>query len=508
MEKEILLEARGVRKEFPGVLALDDVSIDLYKGEVLALMGENGAGKSTLIKILNGVYSLDAGEILLEGQKVTIDNVQKAAKCGITAVHQELNLIPYVSVAENIFIGRYPRNHLGNVDWVKMYADAQQILDGLDVRLDAHTELSTLNTALQQMVAIARSVSTDCKVLVLDEPTSSLDDAEVNALFDVVKRLKSRGVGVIFITHRMNEVYKISDRITILKDGRLVGTYPKDELSMEDLVNNMVGRKIRNDIRHKDNRTFRDDEYILRVSHLARAPLVHDVSFDVHRGEILGITGLLGSGRSETAEVIFGCSEMDNGEITYDGKRIAYMTPQKAVKMGMAFCTEDRRGKGIVGRMSVMNNVVLASLKKISNGIVISPRKRNGLVKKYVDALSVKTPTLEQHVKFLSGGNQQKVILARWLASEPRLMIMDEPTRGIDVGAKQEIEKLIRSFADQGISVIYITSEIPELIRNCDRVVVFRDGVTVGELVGDEITEENILITISRDYHKDGGTEV
>lgn len=504
MSAELLLEARGIRKEFPGVLALNNVDLDLRKGEVLALMGENGAGKSTLIKILNGIYSLNAGDIFIEGQRVTIENVQKAAQLGITAVHQELNLIPYISVAENIFLGRYPCNKVGDIEWHKMFEEAQQILDDLEVPLDAHAELCTLNTALQQMVAIARSVSTDCKILILDEPTSSLDDAEVTALFNVVGKLKARGVGIIFITHRMNEIYLISDRITILKDGCLVGTYLSSELPMDELVNKMVGRKISNDIRNKMARTFGKDDYILKVSHLARAPKVHDVSFGVHRGEILGITGLLGSGRSETAEVIFGCDEMDAGEIEFDGRQIGNITPQQAVKLGMAFCTEDRRGKGIIGQMSVMNNIALASLRQVSNGIVISNRKRLNLVKNYVDKLAIKTPSYEQHVVYLSGGNQQKAILARWLASKPKLMILDEPTRGIDIGAKQEIEKLVLSFANQGISVIYITSEIPELIRNCDRVVVFRDGVSVGELVANEITEENIMATISGGYSKGG----
>ncbi|MDO4549575.1 MAG: sugar ABC transporter ATP-binding protein, partial [Clostridia bacterium] len=377
MGKELLLQARGIRKEFPGVIALDNVDLELYRGEVLALMGENGAGKSTLIKIFNGVYSLDSGEILIDGQRVIIDGVQKAVKHGITAVHQELNLIPYISVAENIFLGRYPKDKFGTILWNKLFLQAQQILDDLGVPVKAQTELYTLNTALQQMVAISRAISSQCKVLVLDEPTSSLDDMEVRALFNVIHKLKGRGVGIIFITHRLNEIYQVSDRVTILKDGRLVGSYNTNELTMEDLVNNMVGRKINNSIRNKGQRIFADDDYILKVSHIARAPKVRDVSFNVHRGEILGITGLLGSGRSETAEVIFGCEEMDDGEMEYDGKKIDFMTPQKAVNMGMAFCTEDRRGKGIVARMSVMNNIVLASLKSISNGIVVNGKKRN-----------------------------------------------------------------------------------------------------------------------------------
>lgn len=499
MSGSSLLEMRGIVKRFPGVLALNHVDLTVNKGEILALMGENGAGKSTLIKILTGVYQEDEGQIVIEGEQVKFSSVQHSQARGVNAVYQELNMIPYLSAAENIYIGNYPTDRLGNVLWKEMYNNAQEILDELGVKIDSHVTLNTLSTALQQMVSIARAVSRDCKILVLDEPTSSLDESEVQTLFYAMRTLKEKGVGIIFITHRMGEIYQIADNVTILKDGRLAGNFAASELSMSDLIRHMVGREIDNNMRERKKKDFGDD-YILRVKNLKRLPKVCDVSFDLHRGEILGITGLLGSGRTETANVLFGIDELDSGMIEYDGKRIDFLTPQKAVKMGIAFCTEDRREKGIIETLSVATNIVISALKEVSNGIILNQKKCNDITEYYIKKLNVKTPSYNQKIELLSGGNQQKVILARWLASNPKLIILDEPTRGIDVGAKREIEKLILSFALSGISVIYISSEMEELVRNCDRVIVFKDGYSIGELAGDEIMEDNIMEMIAREH--------
>ena len=491
---EIVLEMKDITKRFPGVLALDRVSLEVRRGEVHALMGENGAGKSTLMKVLVGIEQPEGGEIFIDGEKISHLTVEKSQTLGINIVYQELNLIPHMSVAENIYIGNYPLTKHKNVDWKTLNGKAQELLDSLGIDIDAVSPVYRLSTALQQMVCIARAISHECKVLVLDEPTSSLDDREVNQLFTIVRKLKNQGVGIIFITHRLDEVYRITDRITVLKDGKYVGTYETEQLSKEDLITHMVGRKIDNTVKAVNTeRCFGEGDYILEVRNIAKLPKVRNVSFGVHKGEILGITGLLGSGRSETAELIFGCEVPEKGFIKYKGEKTGYFTPVKAVKKGMAFCTEDRREKGIIPNMSVRNNIAIASLKNLSDGILINNARRNQMAEKYINAFDIKTPTLDQSVKYLSGGNQQKTILARWIASQPDLIILDEPTRGIDVGAKQEIEHLVRKLNNAGISIIYISSEIDELIRNCHRVVVFSNGETVGELSGPEITEANIM---------------
>lgn len=496
MDNTYLLEMRHIRKSFPGVKALDDVQLLVRPGEIHALMGENGAGKSTLIKILTGVYKEDAGEIRINGNTVYISNVLQAQTVGISAVFQELNLIPYLSVAENIFIGAYPVDSYGNVNWRQLYKDAQKVLNDMGLEVDARAQLDTLGTAAQQMVSIARAVSRDCRILVLDEPTSSLDGKEVQQLFEIIQRLKERGIGIIFISHRLDEVFEICSAVTILRDGTYIGTYQTSDLSRESLVTMMVGRKVEEGNRYRGAREYKED-YLLQVEHLAAFPKVKDVSFGVHKGEVLGLTGLLGSGRSETAQLIFGCTRLEQGKIVYKGQEIKKQAPEKAIGMGMAFCTENRREEGIIPDMSVRDNVVLSSLKQISQYGVINRKKRNRVVEGYIDRLRIKTPNIGQKIRLLSGGNQQKVILARWLATHPDLIILDEPTRGIDVGAKQEIEKLVLEFVESGISIIYISSEISELVRNCDRVVVLSDGVSVGELSGKDITEDRILAMIA-----------
>ena len=459
----VLVEIKDVSKHFPGVKALDHVSLSIRRGEVHALSGENGAGKSTLIKILTGVYTYDEGSIIFDGSPVAFKSTNESQKAGIGSVYQELNMIPYLSVAENIYIGDYPMGKTG-IDWKELYENAQKQLDSLNIDVDAKKQLNELSTAQQQMVSIVRAVSRDCKLIILDEPTSSLDTKEVKTLFSLVRQLKEKGVAFIFVTHRMEEIYQICDRITVLKDGQFIGTYQAEDLNQYQLVTLMVGREITQQRKQTYFSPEKDQNYVVEVRNLAKKPKVKDVSFGISRGEIVGLAGLLGSGRTEVAEMLFGSEMPDAGEILYEGILQKNISPTKAVRAGLAFCTENRRLDGIVPNMSVKNNIVLACMKQISRlGFVIS-RKRLALVNRYIEELRIKTPTPEQRIRNLSGGNQQKALLARWMATNPKLIILDEPTRGIDVGAKQEVERLVQQIASQGIGVLLISSEIPELV--------------------------------------------
>ena len=498
----VLVEIKDVSKHFPGVKALDHVSLSIRRGEVHALSGENGAGKSTLIKILTGVYTYDEGSIIFDGSPVAFKSTNESQKAGIGSVYQELNMIPYLSVAENIYIGDYQMGKTG-IEWKELYENAQNQLDSLNIDVDAKKQLNELSTAQQQMVSIVRAVSRDCKLIILDEPTSSLDTKEVKTLFSLVRQLKEKGVAFIFITHRMEEIYQICDRITVLKDGHFIGTYQAEDLNQYQLVTLMVGREITQQRKQTYFSPEKDQNYVVEVRNLAKKPKVKDVSFGISRGEIVGLAGLLGSGRTEVAEMLFGSEMPDAGEILYEGILQKNISPTKAVRAGLAFCTENRRLDGIVPNMSVKNNIVLACKKQISRlGFVIS-RKRLALVNRYIEELRIKTPTPEQRIRNLSGGNQQKALLARWMATNPKLIILDEPTRGIDVGAKQEVERLVQQIASQGIGVLLISSEIPELVRNCDRVIVLREGEQVGELAGAQISEEAIMQIIAQNYEQE-----
>lgn len=498
----VLVEIKDVSKHFPGVKALDHVSLSIRRGEVHALSGENGAGKSTLIKILTGVYTYDEGSIVFDGSPVAFKSTNESQKAGIGSVYQELNMIPYLSVAENIYIGDYPMGKTG-IEWKELYENAQNQLDSLNIDVDAKKQLNELSTAQQQMVSIVRAVSRDCKLIILDEPTSSLDTKEVKTLFSLVRQLKEKGVAFIFITHRMEEIYQICDRITVLKDGHFIGTYQAEDLNQYQLVTLMVGREITQQRKQTYFSPEKDQNYVVEVRNLAKKPKVKDVSFGISRGEIVGLAGLLGSGRTEVAEMLFGSEMPDAGEILYEGILQKNISPTKAVRAGLAFCTENRRLDGIVPNMSVKNNIVLACMKQISRlGFVIS-RKRLALVNRYIEELRIKTPTPEQRIRNLSGGNQQKALLARWMATNPKLIILDEPTRGIDVGAKQEVERLVQQIASQGIGVLLISSEIPELVRNCDRVIVLREGEQVGELAGAQISEKAIMQIIAQNYEQE-----
>lgn len=493
-----ILQIRNLSKKFEGVTAVDNVSFSVRRGEVHALMGENGAGKSTIIKVLTGIYKADSGEIIFDGKNCLFHNSLSAQRAGISTVYQELNMIPYLSVSENIFLGRYPFNRWG-IDWKAMNNAAQKLVEDLGVNIDVRKPLNGFGTAQKQIIYILRAISLKSKLIVLDEPTSSLDSNEVELLFGIMDRLKKEGIAIIFITHRLDEVYKKCDRITVLKDGQYEGTYSVNELSQYDLLIKMVGKK-NLDVEHKLKRKKKDlraEKSVLEVKNITRVPYVQNVSFHLHKGEIVGLAGLLGSGRTEIARIIFGCDMPDSGEICIEDKVINLRTPKDALSKKMAFCTENRREEGIFPNMSVENNIAVCALPQFTTAGFINIYKRKQLSKDYITKLFIKTPSEEQLVKNLSGGNQQKVIISRWLAMNPKLIILDEPTRGIDVGGKVEIENLIGEFSKRGISVLFISSELEELVRNCDRILVLRDGRIVGELVGDQISENNIMLMIA-----------
>lgn len=500
---ENILEIKNLSKQFTGVKALDEVSFNIKKGEVRALSGENGAGKSTIIKILTGVYSHEEGEIVFDGAPVKFISTAEAQQSGIRSVYQELNLIPYLSVAENLFLGDYPMTKCG-IDWKKLYEEASRLFQRLEINIDPHIELYKLGAAAQQMVSIAIALRKDCKLLIMDEPTSSLDKNEVEMIFSIIKNLKKQGVSMIFVTHRMEEIYQICDSITVLKDGKCLGTFDAKDLNRHQLVSLMVGREINEDA--KSDRTYNIDREnetpILELRNVKSMPRVVDISLKLYRGEILGIAGLLGSGRSETTQAIYGLRRIESGEVFLHGKKTVINSPVKAVMKKISCCTENRRVDGIIPNMSVKNNLIISNMRAITKMGVIDNRKISDLVNQYIEKFSIKTPSAEQRIKLLSGGNQQKVLLARSLATIPDVLILDEPTRGIDVGAKQEIMKLIREVADLGISVIFISSDISEIVRLCDRVTVFREGVTIGNLAGTDISQDNIMQMIANTPHQ------
>ncbi|WMC93989.1 sugar ABC transporter ATP-binding protein [Kineothrix sp. MB12-C1] len=501
MDNEIL-KVKHVIKKFNGIPALNDISFTIRRGEVHALMGENGAGKSTFIKILTGIYQKDEGHIIFEDKECDFHGSLDAQHAGISTIYQELNMIPYLTVSENIFLGRYPQNATG-IDWNTMNKNAQKMIDDLGIHIDVKKKLNEYGTAKQQIISIIRAISLEARLIVMDEPTSSLDTNEVNILFEIMDKLKSKGITIIFVSHRLSEIYEKCDRLTILKDGQYEGTYDIDDISELDLVKKMIGK---NQLDLDNKRKAKDlskEEVVLDVKNIVRTPYVNDISFKVKKGEVLGLAGLLGSGRTELVRLIFGCDQMDSGEIFIDGKKTIIKTPEDAVKNKLAFCTENRREEGIFPFVSVKNNMVICSLDELVSGLFINNTKRLELVDKYIKKLQIKTASREQLIKNLSGGNQQKVLLARWISTRPKLIILDEPTRGIDIGAKAEIEKIIRELSDEGISIIYISSEIQELVRNCDRVIVLREGKICGELDTVEISEMNIMKFIASD--EEGG---
>jgi monosaccharide-transporting ATPase len=498
-----LLEVVDVAKEFPGVRALDGVSFALRPGEVHALVGENGAGKSTLIKVLTGVYQPDGGEVRYRDEPVRFGTPMDAQRAGISTIYQEVNLIPLMSVAHNLFLGREPRTAYGLLDEGRMYREAGEILRRYGVTTDVRRQLGTLALGAQQMVALARAVMIDAKVVIMDEPTSSLEPREVETLFGVIRDLHSQGIGIVYVSHRLDELYRICDTVTILRDGKVVHTGKLAELERIRLVSLMLGRDM-SAVRREgftgftgEHATAADATPVLEVTGLTSRHKLHDVSFTVRPGEVVGLGGLLGAGRSETVKAIGGAYPIDAGSVAVDGKELSRPTTVAAVRAGIATQPEDRKAEGIVAGLSVRENIALAILPRLSRFGLVSDRKVDEVVRTYMDRLQIKASSPDQRVGDLSGGNQQKVLLARLLATRPKVLLLDEPTRGIDVGAKAEVQSLIDELASEGLGVVLISSDAEELIEGADRVVVLRDGAVVGELRDADVTTEALLETIA-----------
>lgn len=499
-----MLEVRGISKTFPGVRALDGVNLTLRRGEVHALMGENGAGKSTLIKVLTGVHTPDGGEIRLDEKLVQPTSPRHAESMGISTVYQEVNLIPTLSVAENLCLGRFPKR-AGLIRLRAAKQRARQALKRLDMDLDVNRQLSSYSLAVQQMVAIARALDTDAKLLILDEPTSSLDEQEVDELLAVMDRLRKQGLGILFVTHFIDQVYRISDRITVFRNGGFVGDYPTPELPRLKLIGKMVGRDVASleaqEAEAKQRHSHATGgKTLIRMEGIGRRGTVSDVTFDIQQGQTVGLAGLLGSGRTESARMLFGIDPPDTGTIKLDDSPVRLNSPREAMRLGIAMTPEDRKAAGIIPNLSVRENIMLALQSRRGIWRRISPKEQRDLADKYIEALGIKTPDREQLVKNLSGGNQQKVLLGRWLAVQPRLFILDEPTRGIDVGAKAEIEKMVGDLTEQGMSILFISSEMEEVARTSSRVVVMRDRQQVGQLEGEAISEHAILNVIAKQH--------
>lgn len=493
---EYMLEMRGISKSFPGVKALDDVTIKVRPGTVHALMGENGAGKSTLMKCLFGIYKMDAGEVIFNGESVHIINADDALHKGIAMVHQELQPIPERSIAENIFCGRYPTRKIGPlqvIDHKRMYEEAFELLKEVRMEYDPKAKLGTLSISQMQSVEIAKAVSMNSRVVIMDEPTSSLTDNEVEALFSIINDLRNKGVSIIYISHKMDEILRISDDVSIMRDGQYVGTWKANEMTTDMIIAKMVGRELENIYPPKDNIP---GEIILEAKGLTSIlpQSFKDVNLTLRRGEILGLGGLVGAQRTELMEAIFGVRHIARGEITYKGAPFKGKRPKDAIRQGIGLITEDRRGTGIFGVLSVADNVAIASLEQyVDAKIILNRKKIENLVKENVAKLSIKTPNSKTLIQTLSGGNQQKVIISRWLANDPDILIMDEPTRGIDVGAKYEIYQIMIELAKQGKAIVMISSEMSELIGMSDRIVVMCNGRVTGEVSGEEATQENIM---------------
>lgn len=497
MMSELLLEIQNLEKAFPGVRALKGVSLKVNKGEVHALMGENGAGKSTLIKVLTGIYQKTAGIIRFDGEEINVKTPMEANEKGISTIYQELNLVLYQTVYENLFLGREPRNRWGSIDRKEMISEARVILGDMGIDIDVTRPLSAYSTAVQQMVAIARAISTKAKLVIMDEPTSSLDSKEVRILFDIISKLKEKGISVIFISHRLDEIYEICDRMTIFKDGEYVGEYDVEALDQFNLISLMVGKDTKELKRTRKDYDFHEKKEIIRTVNVRQGMLLNGINLHIKQGEVVGLAGLLGSGRTELAKVLFGVNAPDEGEIFWYGESARMHSSADAIRKGIGFCTEDRKIEGIIPNLSVKDNITIALLPKLNVFGFIKTKEQDEIVRKYIDRLKIKTPSPEQAIKNLSGGNQQKVLLARWMCMNPKLIIMDEPTRGIDVGAKGEIEQLIQELSGSGISVLMISSEIAELQRNCDRIIVMREGKEIGELMNDDIDQDKIMEIIA-----------
>ncbi|MGN0305967.1 MAG: sugar ABC transporter ATP-binding protein [Lachnospiraceae bacterium] len=488
---EVILTMKGIDKSFPGVHALDHVDLEVRKGEVLALMGENGAGKSTLMKVLTGIYKKDSGSITFEGREVEFDSPRAAQEAGIVIVHQELNMLNHLTVAQNIFIGREIMK--GKIiDDAKMNQESKKLFDRLNINIDPTEMMGNLTVGKQQMCEIAKAISHDAKVIVFDEPSAALTEAEIEELFKIIRDLRDKGMGIVYISHRMDEIKVITDRVTVMRDGTYVGTLITKDCTKDDIINMMVGRVIYEDPK-TESKVAKDAPIVLKVEHLNAGKMVKDVSFELRKGEILGFSGLMGAGRTETARALFGADPKDSGDIYINGKKIEIKSPEDAVRNGIGYLSEDRKRYGIVVGKTVAENTTMASMKDFMRGIFINRKKEDEVAWEYVRSLKTKTPTVDTEVVNLSGGNQQKVVIAKWLTRNCDILIFDEPTRGIDVGAKSEIYTLMNELVAQGKSIIMISSEMTEILRMSDRIVVMCEGRKTGELDIAEATQENIM---------------
>lgn len=486
-----LLELRGIAKSFPGVQALDGIDFELRAGEVHSLLGENGAGKSTTVKILCGVYQPDRGEVLVDGRPVQIVNPRHAAALGISPVHQELHLQPYLTVAENIYLGRQPVGKFGLIDRARMHREARQLLADLGVDIAPDATVGSISIAKRQIVSIARAVSIEARILIFDEPTSSLTDREIDLLFRMIEQLRAKGLGIIYITHRMEEIFRLSDRITVFRDGRYVATKIARESNLRDLVGMMIGREIGETLSRAD---FVPGSPVLQVRDVSRTGILNDISLTVRRREIVGLAGLVGSGRTELARVIFGDLAFDSGEIQVEGRRLKTGHGcRDAIEAGIGLVPEDRKEQGLVIGLSVQQNITMPLMRALSRFGLINVGAERRLAQDSVHQLAIRTPSIEQKVMYLSGGNQQRVVIAKWISTCPKLLIVDEPTRGIDVGAKAEIHHLLTDLARQGMGLLVISSELPEIIALSDRVIVMHQGSIAGELTRSEATQESIM---------------
>lgn len=486
----VILEMKNIHKHFPGVYALKDVNFELKAGEVHGVLGENGAGKSTLMKVLGGIYRVDEGEIYIEGQKMAIHDVKDSQNAGVSIIHQELVLVPHMSVAENIFSGREPTGKLGFIKTEEMLGKAQHLLDFFHLGINASQLVCKLNIAEQQMVEVARAISFNSKILVMDEPTSSLTEKEVNFLFTTIENLKSQGVGIIYISHRMSELFRITDRITVMRDGQYISTKVTEETNVNELISLMVGRELTS-YYHKIPHELGANA--LEVKNLTRKGVFNNINFNLRQGEILGFSGLVGAGRSEIMKSIFGLDCLDSGEIFIHGEKVTIKSPNDAMNFGIALVPENRKDEGLIMKGQVGYNMTLRILDQFITFMNVNTIKENEIINTYVEKLAIKTSSTFQLISNLSGGNQQKVVIAKWLAAKPQILILDEPTRGVDVNAKAEIYEIINRLAQEGVSIIMISSELPEIINMSDRVVVVRNGSIAGMLKREEFSQERIM---------------
>ncbi|NLM11647.1 MAG: sugar ABC transporter ATP-binding protein [Clostridiaceae bacterium] len=488
---EYLLEMRNISKHFPGVQALDDVTFKVKRGEIHALVGENGAGKSTLMKVLLGIIQPDKGEIILKGERVKIYNPRIALSLGLSMIHQEISLVPERTVAENIWLGREPTlKRVGFLKWSELFSKTEKLLKELDLIINPKQKVSSLNVAGMQMVEIARAVSYNSDLIIMDEPTSALSEKEVEKLFNIIRSLKEKGTSVIYISHKLDEIFKIADRVTALRDGQYIGTSDITQVDHQTLISMMVGREIKNIFPKKQ---IEIGNTVMEVKGISRKGAFEDISFSVRKGEILGIAGLMGAGRTEVVRAIFGIDPIDSGSIFIDNEKVKIDSPKKAIKLGIGLVTEDRKKYGLALCRSVKENISMANMDKFCKLSFISRKKELKACQEMIRLLSIKTPSHKQTVSSLSGGNQQKVVLANWLQTQPKILILDEPTRGIDVGAKSEIHKLMTQFAEEGMAIIMISSELPEILGMSDRILVMHEGRVKGEFSRDEASQEKIL---------------